>query len=167
MEGSAYDGAVPELENYEYPCGFNHRDRGAHLANRALERHRRDYRLGEGQSDQSALVSGHFLPLREHPNEEWNDLWLLTEVRHEGRQPQGLEESAHALQNKGDFHQGYRNTFLATHGKRPIVLPCIIPSQEYLAARQLWSLAPKIRKYTATGTVGSKCSFIGIARAGQ
>ncbi|MCF5198996.1 type VI secretion system tip protein VgrG [Pseudomonas syringae] len=114
MEGSAYDNAWPELENYEYPGGFTHRGRGAHLASRTLERHRQDYRLGDGQSDQPTLVSGHFLPLREHPNEEWNDLWLLTEVRHEGRQPQGLEESAYALQDKGDFHQGYRNTFLAT-----------------------------------------------------
>ncbi|EGH25143.1 Rhs element Vgr protein, partial [Pseudomonas amygdali pv. mori str. 301020] len=75
---------------------------------------RHDYRLGEGQSDQPRLVSGHFLPLDGHPNEDWNDLWLLTEVRHEGHQPQVFEESAHEIQSPDNFQQGYRNTFFAT-----------------------------------------------------
>ena len=38
-------------------------------------------------------MSGHFLPLTEHPRSDWNQLWLLTEVLHEGKQPQVLEES--------------------------------------------------------------------------
>ncbi|MBT9111047.1 hypothetical protein KIP76_24180, partial [Pseudomonas aeruginosa] len=29
----------------------------------------------------------------EHPRAEWNDLWLLSEVFHEGKQPQVLEEN--------------------------------------------------------------------------
>ncbi|MBX8613732.1 type VI secretion system tip protein VgrG, partial [Pseudomonas cichorii] len=42
----------------------------------------------------------------------WNQLWLLTEVRHEGRQPQVLEEAAgHEPQ---PAWQGYRNTFRCT-----------------------------------------------------
>ncbi|AHG40723.1 type IV secretion protein Rhs [Pseudomonas syringae CC1557] len=117
MEGSAQDEDHPDLEHYDYPSGFSHRDRGAHLAIRALERHRHDYRLGEGHSNQPRLVSGHFLQLSEHPNQDWNDLWLLTEVRHEGRQPQVLEESSSIGKGDDDFHQGYRNTFLATPWK--------------------------------------------------
>ncbi|KPY09455.1 Type IV secretion protein Rh [Pseudomonas coronafaciens pv. oryzae] len=117
MEGSAIGGDDPDLEHYDYPGGFTHRDRGSHLATRALERHRHDYRLGDGQSDQPLLVSGHFLQLSEHPNEDWNDLWLLNEVRHEGRQLQALEESASPIQGDGDFHQRYHNTFAATPWK--------------------------------------------------
>ncbi|WP_157064560.1 type VI secretion system tip protein TssI/VgrG, partial [Pseudomonas ficuserectae] len=114
MESSADIETQPDLEDYDYPGGFTHRDQGLQRANRALERHRHDYRLGEGQSDQPRLVSGHFLPLDGHPNEDWNDLWLLTEVRHEGHQPQVFEESAHEIQSPDNFQQGYRNTFFAT-----------------------------------------------------
>ncbi|MDU8631926.1 type VI secretion system tip protein TssI/VgrG, partial [Pseudomonas syringae group sp. 243L2] len=77
MEGSADIKTQPDLEDYDYPGGFTHRDQGLQRANRALERHRHDYRLGEGQSYQPRLVSGHFLPLDGHPNKEWNALWLL------------------------------------------------------------------------------------------
>jgi len=115
MEGAAKGEARPDLEDYDYPGRFTHRDRGVHLAKRALERHRHDYRLAEGRGDQPRLVSGHFLPLSEHPNPGWNDLWLLTDVQHEGRQPQVLEESlAHDQRSNDGFQQGYRNTFVAT-----------------------------------------------------
>jgi type VI secretion system secreted protein VgrG len=54
--------------------------------------------------------------MSDHPRSAWNDLWLLTEVFHEGKQPQVLEESitSDTTDNKDDFHQGYRNRFLAT-----------------------------------------------------
>jgi len=106
----------PNLEDYDYPGRFTHRDHGTHLAKRALERHRADYRLAEGKSNQPLLVSGHFLALTQHPTAPWNDLWLLTEIHHEGKQPQVLEEStpSDTTEFKDDFHQGYRNRFLAT-----------------------------------------------------
>ena len=75
------------------PGRFTERARGKHLSQRALERHRHDYRLAEGDSDQTGLVSGHLLEISDHPRREWNDLWLLTEVLHEGKQPQVLERS--------------------------------------------------------------------------
>ncbi|UZX37669.1 type VI secretion system tip protein TssI/VgrG [Pseudomonas sp. B111] len=71
---------------------------------------------GRGVSDQPLLLSGHFLELAAHPRAEWNDLWLLTEVFHEGRQPQVLEESivSDTSASPDDFRQGYRNRFQAT-----------------------------------------------------
>ncbi|HCJ4910746.1 TPA: type VI secretion system tip protein VgrG, partial [Pseudomonas aeruginosa] len=62
------------------------------------------------------LVSGHFLEIAEHPRAEWNDLWLLSEVFHEGKQPQVLEENvtSDTSASTDDFQQGYRNRFLAT-----------------------------------------------------
>lgn len=105
----------PELEDYQYPGRFTQRDRGKLLSRRAQERHRAEYRVARGKSDQPTLLSGHFLPLSEHPDEEWNDLWLLTEIEHEGAQPQVLQQYA-AYTGTGDEKgfQGYRNQFLAT-----------------------------------------------------
>ncbi|WP_312944150.1 type VI secretion system Vgr family protein [Stutzerimonas kunmingensis] len=134
MEAAFHSDFQPDLEDYDYPGRFTERTRGKHLSQRALERHRHDYELAEGESDQPQLVSGHFLPLTEHPRSDWNQLWLLIEVLHEGKQPQVLEESItnvpahHGLapsplwgEGRGegalaslDFHQGYRNHFTAT-----------------------------------------------------
>ncbi|UQY33748.1 type VI secretion system tip protein VgrG [Pseudomonas fulva] len=110
------ESSEPDLEDYDYPGRYVERTRGKFLSQRALERHRADYQQAEGWGDQTRLVSGHFLELSEHPRSEWNDLWLLTEIFHEGKQPQVLEESisSDTTNNKDDFHQGYRNRFLAT-----------------------------------------------------
>lgn len=122
MEAAVQSSIQPDLEDYDYPARFVDRERGKHLSRRALERHRHDFELAEGDSDQPLLVSGHFLPLRDHPRSDWNQLWLLTEIHHEGKQPQVLEESVtnaspdgqHAPAGDTDFTQGYRNHFTAT-----------------------------------------------------
>ncbi|MBV4460687.1 type VI secretion system tip protein VgrG [Pseudomonas sp. COR58] len=101
----------PVLEDYHFPGPFTERETGKRLARRTLERHLADHCLAEGHSDESALLSGHFLQLIEHPRQDWNDLWLLTAVEHRGRQPQVLEES---VTSDGEAFQGYRNTFIAT-----------------------------------------------------
>jgi type VI secretion system secreted protein VgrG len=134
LEAAFQSDFQPDLEDYDYPGRFVDRSRGKHLAQRALERHRHDYERAEGESDQPLLVSGHFLELTEHPRADWNQLWLLDEVLHEGKQPQVLEESITSAPNlhsatpsprRGEgwgegklaateFHQGYRNHFTAT-----------------------------------------------------
>ncbi|UIP32704.1 type VI secretion system tip protein VgrG [Stutzerimonas kunmingensis] len=134
MEAAFHSDFQPDLEDYVYPGRFTERARGKHLSQRALERHRHDYELAEGESDQPQLASGHFLPLGEHPRSDWNQLWLLTEVLHEGKQPQVLEESITNVpahdglapsplwgEARGEgalasshFQQGYRNQFTAT-----------------------------------------------------
>ncbi|MDR6608036.1 type VI secretion system tip protein VgrG [Pseudomonas synxantha] len=111
LESGVDNKQQPVLEDYHFPGQFTDRKTGSHLAQRALERHNVDSCQAEGGSDDSALVSGHFLRLAEHPHETWNDLWLITQIEHRGRQPQVLEESA---PSDADNFQGYRNTFLAT-----------------------------------------------------
>ncbi|SFO69888.1 type VI secretion system secreted protein VgrG [Ectopseudomonas composti] len=114
MEADYRSEFSPALEVYDYPGRFTDRTRGKHLAKRSLERLRSDYELAEGQSD-AYLICGHFLALAGHPREQWNDLWLLNEVIHEGKQPQVLEESVTSNTKPGDgFQQGYRNSFSAT-----------------------------------------------------
>lgn len=102
----------PVLEEQAYPGHFSDRPHGKYLAQRGLERHRSDYRLAHGNGDEPALLSGRFLTLAGHPREAWNDLWLVTRVTHEGRQPQVLEEAVTEVAG-GDFRQGYRNEFVA------------------------------------------------------
>jgi type VI secretion system secreted protein VgrG len=114
MEADYRNEFAPALEVYDYPGRFTDRTRGKHLAKRSLERLRSDYELAEGESD-AYLACGHFLALADHPREPWNDLWLLAEVIHEGKQPQVLEESVTSNTQPGDgFQQGYRNRFTAT-----------------------------------------------------
>ncbi|RON93739.1 type VI secretion system Vgr family protein [Pseudomonas fluorescens] len=110
------DAARPALEDYRYPGRFTDGARGKQLTRRALESHRADYLQAQGQSDQPGLVTGHFLTISEHPCEETNGLWLLTNVNHRGKQPAVLEETLGAMNTVADdgFVEGYRNDFVAT-----------------------------------------------------
>lgn len=110
LQDTAGSAPAHPLEDYHYPAGFSGHVRGKRLARRGLERHQRDRLRALGRSDQPALRSGHFLELRDHPDPSCNDLWLITSVRHEGYQPQVLEEAAPAT----DRFLGYRNRFTAT-----------------------------------------------------
>ncbi|WP_339457496.1 MULTISPECIES: type VI secretion system Vgr family protein [unclassified Pseudomonas] len=105
---------TPALEDYRYPVLIENEKLGKQLARQALERHRADYQLAEGKSDQPNLRSGHFFDLTEHPRQQCNDLWLLLSVTHSGKQPQVLEEAITSDVNPDDgFTQGYRNSFSA------------------------------------------------------
>ncbi|WLG42752.1 type VI secretion system tip protein VgrG [Pseudomonas sp. FP1740] len=145
LESDAKSAAKPDLEDYDYPGRFVDRERGKHLANRALERHRSDYRLAEGNSDQPILVTGHFLALTEHANSAWNDLWLLTEILHEGKQPQVLEEviSSDVTDLKDDFHQGYRNQFTAIPWDVPYRPPLDHPKPKVLGTQSAVVTGPE------------------------
>lgn len=134
LESEARSDAQPDLEDYDYPGRFVDRSRGKHLAKRALERHRADYQLAEGDSDQPTLSSGHFLDLAAHPRSAWNQLWLLDEVLHEGKQPQVLEESIHQDQAEG-FTQGYRNHFSALPWDVPYRPPLNHPKPRILGSQ--------------------------------
>jgi len=104
----------PKLEDYSYPFRLEREKRCEELARQALERHRVDYQLAEGKSDQPTLRSGHFFGLTDCPNQTYNDLWLLLSVTHSGRQPHSLEEFAvNATEPEDGFVQGYRNSFSA------------------------------------------------------
>ncbi len=155
MEAAFHSDFQPDLEDYDYPGRFTERARGKHLSQRALERHRHDYELAEGESDQPQLASGHFLPLGEHPRSDWNQLWLLTEVLHEGKQPQVLEESTtnapvqlglapsplwgegwgEGARASSHFHQGYRNHFTATPWDIPFRPPLNHPKPKVLGSQ--------------------------------
>ena len=135
LESSAEAATQPVLEHYGFPGRFTDRLTGQRLSGRRLESLRVDAHQARGASDQPRLVSGHFLPLEQHPRSDWNQLWLLTEVHHQGRQPQVLEESipsddSHSTDD--GFRQGYRNTFAAIPWTVPFRLPLRHPKPRLL-----------------------------------
>ena len=103
------------LENYSYPGRFSQTAQGQEQSQRTLEHHQAGYRQVNGRSDQPTLSSGHFLSMSEHANTALNIGWLLTQVIHEGKQPQVLEEQGGSTRPTpaDGFIQGYRNTFHA------------------------------------------------------
>ncbi|KAF1072465.1 MAG: Actin cross-linking toxin VgrG1 [Pseudomonas citronellolis] len=105
---------LPLLEDYVYPAAFRDGETGKQRALRTLERHGSDRILASAESDQPLLRSGHLLPLTGHPRQPWNDLWLITGITHQGRQPQALQEDGLDQPAADDFRQGYRNQFQAT-----------------------------------------------------
>lgn len=135
LESRATAGFTPKLEDYRFPARFKAEKLGKQLARQALERHRCDYQVAEAESDQPTLRSGHFFNLIEHPRPGYNDLWLLLSVKHEGKQPQVLEEFAASAPGPEDgWAQGYRNTFRAIPWDvfyRPplLVRPSVLVSQ--------------------------------------
>ncbi|MFB4251959.1 type VI secretion system Vgr family protein [Pseudomonas idahonensis] len=113
LHSSAQSEALPILEDYRYPGRYSTGAVGQQLSQIALEGHRTDYQLAKGQSDLSSFRCGHLVTLSEHPRGEYNQMWLLVSVEHEGRQPQVLEESVTSDDRHGGFTQGYRNRFSA------------------------------------------------------
>ncbi|MDR6677901.1 type VI secretion system secreted protein VgrG [Pseudomonas psychrotolerans] len=138
LENQADAATPPVLEHYGFPGHFTDRETGKRLSGRRLESLRVDAHQAQGASDQPSLVSGHFLPLEHHPRGDWNQLWLLTEIHHQGRQPQVLEESitsADSSQPDDGFRQGYRNTFTAIPWSIPFRLPLRHPKPRLLGAQ--------------------------------
>lgn len=113
LESAVSGEQLPKLDVQDYPGRFSDRAHGKYLAQRSLERHRSDYRIAHGSGDEPALASGRFLKLAGHPCDDWNGLWLVTQVTHAGKQPQVLEELITEVAG-GDMRQGYRNEFTAT-----------------------------------------------------
>ena len=137
--------ATPVLEDYRYPGRYSTGAVGKQLSQIALEGHRADYQLAKGQSDLSNLRCGHLVTLSEHPRGEYNQMWLLVSVEHEGRQPQVLEESVTSDDRHGDFTQGYRNRFSA------------IPSETFFRPQEP-AAKPRLSSQTAlvTGPAGEE-----------
>ncbi len=106
---------------------------------RRLERLRCERRQVHGLSDEPTLASGQIVRVTDHPDNLFNDQWLLTEIHHAGKQTQplrGLEPAdisaivaqilAHERQPDAEIralHRGYRNHFKAIPWAMPFRPP--------------------------------------------
>ncbi|MBV4457705.1 type VI secretion system tip protein VgrG [Pseudomonas sp. COR58] len=70
---------------------------------RHLQRQRCANRCIQGQSDATELRSGHLLLVADHPMSTFNEQWLITELRHQGRQPSILQPASPPRHYRNDF----------------------------------------------------------------
>ncbi len=83
-------------EIYDYPGGYVDQDRGKRLAQIRLQEVMTFKERAEGKSVCPRLVPGFKFKLTEHERKNFNQEYFIVEVRHQGNQPQTLEEKAAA-----------------------------------------------------------------------
>ncbi len=81
-----------DLEAYEFPGGYLAADEGKRLAALRLAEQQALRKVAVGASVSQRFVPGAKFTLAEHARADWNREWLLTDVLHDGFEPQALEE---------------------------------------------------------------------------
>jgi len=94
-----------DLEIYEFPGCYKTADLGERLAKVRLEEKSAQRYTSHGASTVTGLIPGFTFSLSEHQTREFNRRYLITAVRHMGKQPQGLEEFTPREEDR------YRNEF--------------------------------------------------------
>ncbi|MBI42925.1 MAG: type VI secretion system tip protein VgrG [Oceanospirillales bacterium] len=102
-----------DYQHYDYPGRFKRDDRGRVFSRRRLEALRNDACVAEGRSRRPDFTAGARVALTEHDRPECNRDWLLVAVRHQGQQPQALEEEGGAGATR------YHNRFEAVPAEVP------------------------------------------------
>lgn len=99
--------------------------------------------VAEGQSNLAYLRSGALMPLSGHPFSDWNHLWLLTSVQHQGCQAQaksfGLSE---AFSDGASSAISYRNHFRATPWEVAFVPARQSPEPRMNSVQRAWVVDP-------------------------
>ncbi len=88
------DKSYQKLEVYDYPGRYGEENRGKSLTKVRLEESMTFKEKAEAKSSCVRLIPGFKFKLTDHERQSLNQEYLLTEVRHEGQQPQALEELA-------------------------------------------------------------------------
>ncbi len=88
------DKSYQKLEVYDYPGRYVEENRGKSLTKVRLEESMTFKERAEAKSSCVRLIPGFKFKLTDHERQSLNQEYLLTEIRHEGQQPQALEELA-------------------------------------------------------------------------
>lgn len=88
------DKSYQKLEVYDYPGRYMEENRGKSLTKVRLEESMTFKEKIEAKSSCSRFIPGFKFKLVDHERQSFNQDYLLTEVRHEGQQPQVLKELA-------------------------------------------------------------------------
>jgi len=88
------DKSYQKLEVYDYPGRYVEENRGKGLTKVRLEESITFKEKAEGKSTSPRLTPGFKFKLIDHERKSFNQEYLLTEIRHEGQQPQALQELA-------------------------------------------------------------------------
>ncbi|XYH96526.1 type VI secretion system Vgr family protein [Sorangium sp. So ce1128] len=76
-----------EIEDYDFPGGYETPETGAHLAEVRLEEAQCARRTGQGESTSARLVAGRRFRLTDHPRDDLNREYLITSIAHRGSAP--------------------------------------------------------------------------------
>ncbi len=109
--------AVERLEDYRWPMPSDNDADTLRLSRLAQARHSQAAVIMNGVTDHGGLMAGKFATFNDLPRREFEPLWLVQSVRHEGEQPQVLEETSGG-------QASYRNQFTAMPWQRLFVPPC-------------------------------------------
>ncbi|MBS3919724.1 MAG: type VI secretion system tip protein VgrG [Deltaproteobacteria bacterium] len=88
------DKSYQKLEVYDYPGRYVEENRGKGLTKVRLEESITFKEKAEGKSNSPRLTPGFKFKLIDHERQSFNQEYLLAEIRHEGQQPQALQELA-------------------------------------------------------------------------
>lgn len=99
------DNQEPHYEYFDAPGRFKTDASGKAFALYRLQSLRKFSAVGAGDSNIASLSAGFKMLLEDHPDDECNLDWLITDVFHKGEQPQALEEMG------GEGATAYTNQF--------------------------------------------------------
>ncbi|MGR2738372.1 type VI secretion system Vgr family protein [Billgrantia sp. Q4P2] len=104
LESHAQRGVVDNngYEHYDFPGRFKADASGEAFTRVRLEYLRRDAYLAKAESNLPELSPGHRFTLADHDVDEYNTEWQVVSIRHEGHQPQAVQEDAVAAAEGGD-----------------------------------------------------------------
>ncbi|WP_148864585.1 type VI secretion system Vgr family protein [Marinobacter fonticola] len=101
-----------DYEHYDYPGRFKADAAGQPFTESRLDSLRRNASVGKGESNRADFTAGAKFTLDGHTQPTLNRDWLITAVKHEGKQPQALEEEG------GSGATTYSNDFWTVPGDR-------------------------------------------------
>ncbi|VVO21996.1 contractile injection system protein, VgrG/Pvc8 family [Pseudomonas fluorescens] len=97
--------------------------------------------VAEGQSDLAGLRSGSLMRLSGHPFTDWNRLWLLTSIQHQGYQAPASGPSETFAGERPSVCQ-YRNHFRATSREASFVAARSLPEPRMSGIQRAWVVDP-------------------------
>lgn len=99
---STADKEFDKYEVYDYPGGYQNKNDGNQLAKVRLQQALLTGDTAEGQSNIARFIPGFTFELSGHDNSGFNQEYLITELTHQGEQPQVLAEHAGGASRYGN-----------------------------------------------------------------
>ncbi len=103
----------PHYECFDFPGRYKDGDIGHTYSQHRIEAEHAHHNVTSGTGDHPLLSAGYQFTLIEHIEALFNDTWLVVGVKHEGTQPQALEEMG------GDGITSYHNSFDCIPASQP------------------------------------------------
>ncbi|AZS51498.1 type VI secretion system tip protein VgrG [Entomomonas moraniae] len=128
QSSKANQASEPNLEHYHFPGRLNNEATAKQQAQLSIERLRTNQILAEAYGDIPTLHVGLCFTVKDFPalnTMAADELWLIKQIKHQGRQPQVLE----ALGSQSSADSDFELTLLPKYFKQPIAKELQFPSK--------------------------------------